>query len=86
MFHRRTAVSQLSHGQCWGALGIHAEHIKAWLHGAKKEEDPENGANHTGAGKLWSEFVELCTSVWATGTIPKQMSWVVMVLIPKGGG
>jgi hypothetical protein len=42
--------------------------------------------NHTGAGKLWREFVELCTSVWVTGTIPQQMSWVVTVLIPKGGG
>ncbi len=29
--------------------------------------------------------MELCTSVWATGTIPQQMSWVVTVLIPKGG-
>ncbi len=25
------AVSQLSHGRCWGASGIRAEHIKAWL-------------------------------------------------------
>ncbi len=82
----RTAVIQLSHGRCGGASGICAEHIKAWLRRAKKEEDPENGANHTGAGKSWSEFVELCTSVWVTGTIPQQMSWVVTVLISKGGG
>jgi hypothetical protein len=82
----RTAVSQLSHGRCGGASEIRAEHIKAWLHGAKKEEDPEIGANHVGAGKSWGEFVGLCSSVWATGTIPQQMSWVVMVLIPKGGG
>ncbi len=81
-----TAVSQLSHGRCGGALGIHAEHIKAWLHGAKKEEDPETGTNHVGAGKTWDEFVELCSSVWVTGTIPQQMCWVVTVLIPKGGG
>ena len=39
--------------------------------GAKKEEDPEKGVNHTGAGKSWSEFVELCSSVWVTGTIPQ---------------
>ena len=82
----RTAVSQLSHNQCGGASGIWAEHIKAWLRGAKKEEDPETGANHTGAGKLWGEYVELCTSVWATGTIPQQMSWVVMVSILKERG
>jgi hypothetical protein len=78
----QTAVSQLSHGQCGGALGICAEHIKAWLHGAKKAEDPENGINHVREGKTWDEFIELCLSVWATGTIPQQMCWVVTVL-PK---
>ena len=82
----RTAVSQLSHGRCGGASGIRAEHIKAWLRGAKKGEDPENGINHVGAGKTWDEFVELCSSVWVTGTIPQQMCWVVTVLILKGGG
>jgi hypothetical protein len=59
---------------------------KAWLCRAKKEEDPEKGANHIGAGKSWREFAKICTSVWATGTIPQQMCWVVTVLIPKGGG
>ena len=82
----RTAVSQLSHSQCGGASGIRAEHIKAWLRGAKKAEDPENGINHVKEGKTWDEFVKLCSSVWATGTIPQQMCWVVTVLIPKGGG
>ena len=47
----RTAVSQLSHSRCRGASGICAEHIKAWLRGAKMEADPEMGGNHTGAGK-----------------------------------
>ncbi len=82
----RIAVSQLSHGRCGGASGIRAEHIKAWLRGAKREEDPKTAAAHIGAGKSWREFVGLCTSVWATGTIPQQLSWVVTVLIPKGGG
>ena len=82
----RTAVSQLSHGRCGGASGIRAKHIKEWLRRAKKEEDPENEATHIGAGKLWREFVEICTSVLATGNIPQQLCWVVMVLIPKGGG
>ncbi len=74
-----TAVSQLSHGRCRGASGIRTEHIKAWLCGAKKAEDPENGTNHAGAGKTWDEFVELCLSIWVTGTIPQQMCWVVTV-------
>ena len=50
-----TAVSQLSHGRCGGASGIRTEHIKTWLHGAKKAEDPENGANHIGARKSWDK-------------------------------
>ncbi len=81
----RTAVSQLSHDRYGGASGICAEHIKVWLCGAKKAEDPENGANHVGAGKTWNEFVKLCSSIWATGPIPQQMCWVVTVFIPKGG-
>ena len=81
-----TAVSQLSHGRCGGASGIRAEHIKAWLHGAKLAEDPEKVINYVGEGKTWDEFVELCSSIWATGTVPQQMCWVVTVLIPKGGG
>jgi hypothetical protein len=82
----RAVVSLLSHGRCGGALGIRAEHIKAWLRGAKKEEDPETAASHVGAGKTWHEFVCLCSSIWNTGIIPQQMCWVITVLIPKGGG
>jgi hypothetical protein len=77
------AVSLLSHGRCGGALGIRAEHIKAWLRGAKKEEDPETAASHVGAGKTWHKFVCLCSSIWNTGAIPQQMCWVI---IPEGGG
>jgi hypothetical protein len=46
-------VSLLSHGRCGGASEIRAEHIKVWLRGAKKEEDPETAASHIGAGKTW---------------------------------
>ncbi len=69
----RTVVSQLSHGRCGGASGIRAEHIKAWLRGAKKEEDPDTAATNIGAGKSWREFVGLCTSVWTSGIIPPQL-------------
>jgi hypothetical protein len=79
-------ISLLSHRQCRGASGIRAEHIKAWLRGVKKEEDPETAASHVGAGKTWHEFVHFCTSVWNTGAIPQQMCWVITVLNPKGGG
>jgi hypothetical protein len=82
----RAAVSLLSHGSYKGSLGIRAEHIKAWLRGEMKEEDPETAASHVGAGKMWHEFVCLCSSIWNIGAIPQQMSWVITVLIPKGGG
>ncbi len=82
----RAAVSLLGRGRCGGAWRIQAEHIKAWLRGAKKEEDPETAASHIRAGKTWHEFVHLCTSIWNTGTILQQMCWVITVLIPKGGG
>jgi hypothetical protein len=81
----RAAVMEMSNGRCGGASGIKAEHIKAWLRGAKKEEDPETSGENAGAGMTWRKFVGLCTSVWRTGTIPQQMCWVITVLIPKGG-
>jgi hypothetical protein len=67
----QTEVFLLSHGRSGGASGIRAEHIKAWLQGAKKEGDPETAASHVGAGKMWHEFVCLCSFVWTTGTIPQ---------------
>jgi hypothetical protein len=82
----RATVSLLSHGRCGGTSGIQAEHIKAWLRGAKKEEDLVTAASHVGAGKTWHKFVCLCTSVWNTGAIPQKVCWVITVLIPKGGG
>ena len=53
----QAAVSQMTQGRAPGALGICAEHIKAWLHGAKKEEDPETRANHINAKKTWSSLL-----------------------------
>jgi hypothetical protein len=80
------AVMEMSNGRCGGASGIKAEHLKSWLHGAKREEDPETAEASAGAGKTWRKFVGLCTSVWRTGAIPQQMCWVITVLIPKWGG
>jgi hypothetical protein len=82
----QAVVSLLSHGQCGGASGIQAEHIEAWLWGAKKDEDLETATPHVGAGKTWHKFFPLCSSIWNTGAIPQQMSWVITVLILKGAG
>ena len=60
------AVMEMSNGRCGGASGIQAEHLKSWLRGAKREEDPETAGTSAGAGKIWSKFAGLCTSVWRT--------------------
>jgi hypothetical protein len=30
--------------------------------------------------------MQLVNVVWETGTIPQQLGWIIVVLIPKGGG
>ena len=37
-------------------------------------------------GNTWRIFVRLIQSIWDTGTVPRQMVWMVVVLLPKGGG
>ena len=49
----RTAVMELSNGRYAGASGIKAEHLKSWLRGAKREEDPETAGANAGAGETW---------------------------------
>ncbi len=39
-----------------------------------------------GAGDRWRRFVSLIQATWESGTVPTQMSWVVIVLLLKGGG
>jgi hypothetical protein len=37
----RHVAGELTNGQAAGASGMHAEHVKEWLHGVQWEEDPE---------------------------------------------
>ena len=64
---------------------MRAEHVKAWLSDMRREEDPKNqGAN--GAGDNWHLFLRLVQAAWTHGVIPRQLLWIIVVLIPKGGG
>ena len=36
--------------------------------------------------KEWNVFIALIQTIWEKGEIPQQMSWMTVVLIPKGGG
>jgi hypothetical protein len=64
---------------------MRAEHVKEWLQGVRREEDPEQNG-YEGAGDPWRLLMKLVTAVWETGTIPQQLGWIIVVLIPKGGG
>ncbi len=81
----RIAAGGLTNGRAGGASGMRAKHVKAWLPGALAEENPESQGNE-GKGENWKLFVELVQAVWTHGTIPRQLLWSIVVLIPKGGG
>ena len=82
---REAVKKRLKNGRAGGASFIRAENIKEWLRGMEDEEDPEK-EGHEGAGDRWRQFVRLIQSIWRTGSIPQQMMWIIVVLIPKGGG
>ena len=86
----RMVVGKLRNGRAGGATGMKAEHIKVWLDTIQREEkaaraNPGREAD-PGAGRKWKIFVELIQAVWERGEIPEQMSWMIVVLLPKGGG
>jgi hypothetical protein len=76
-------VAKLWNGRTVGATGMKAEHLKEWLHGVRCEE-AEDGVE--GAGDCWRLFVSLIQATWESGTVPTQVSWVVIVFLPKGEG
>ena len=80
----REVVMELRNGRSGGASKIRAEHIKGWLRGMlDKEKTPEG---NEGKGGKWLAFVKLIQAIWKHGHIPQQMMWIIIVLIPKGGG
>ena len=80
----RDVVRGLRNGRAGGTRGIWAETIKGWLRGMEREEWEEEGK--AGAGDAWRMFLKLIERLWETGCIPQQMLWMVIVLLPKGGG
>ncbi len=79
----REVVGKLWNGCAAGETGMQAEHLKEWLHGIKREEAVDGVE---GAGDRWRLFAALMQATWESGTVPTQMSWMVIVLLPKGGG
>jgi hypothetical protein len=61
---------------------MHAEHFKEWLLGVVEEE--EKGMEEM--GDRWWLFTKLAQFIWEYGYIPEQMTWILIILLPKGGG
>ena len=59
---------------------MRAEDLKQWLVGIQQEEE----MGTVGTGDSWRLLVQIIQSMWESGTIPTQLSWVPLVLIPKG--
>ena len=79
----RAVVGSLQNGHAAGTMGMKTKHLKEWLVDVKREE-AEEGVE--GIGDRWRMFVQLLQAVWESGTIPTQMTWMIIILLPKGGG
>jgi hypothetical protein len=82
----REVAQELTNGRAPGALGMHAKDVKCWLHRMRLKENPESGTGNENAGNNWRLVLKLAQAVWDHGDIPPQLLWVIVVLIPKGGG
>ncbi len=82
----RDAAWDLSSGHTGGASKMHAEDIRRWLRGIALEEVPKKGPNNIGEGDNWRLLIGLIQAIWTQGEIPQQLTWVIVVLLPKGGG
>jgi hypothetical protein len=81
----RLATSKLSKGRAVGASGMRTKQVKDWLRGIQQEEDPKSqGAPRDGDN--WRLFAHFVQAAWTYGIVPCQLLWIIVVLIPKGGG
>jgi hypothetical protein len=79
----REVVRELWDGRAAGAMGLQAEHIKVWLQDVVQEEKEQS---IVGRGNKWCIFVKLMQTIWERGCMPEQMTWEIIILLPKGGG
>ncbi len=82
----RDAAWDLPIGCAGGVSKMHAEDIKQWLRGITLKEDPKKRPNNVGEGNNWLLLVGLIQVIWTQGKITQQLTWVIVVLLPKGGG
>ena len=69
------AVRVFKGGRVGDPSGMRAEDLKGWCQEAKREKDPE--------GRRWYIVVRLVQVMFRDGTVPEEIAWAIMVLIPK---
>jgi hypothetical protein len=79
----QAVVRELQNRRAAGVTGLQAEHIKVWLTNVVRKEEEQS--NIRLGHKRWV-FVKLMQAIWEHGSVPKQMRWETIVLLPKGGG
>jgi hypothetical protein len=72
------AVDRMKVRKAPGPSGLRAEHLKEWQAAAIRGANPDS--------KRWETFVQLVQHVFESGEVPQELSWSVLVLIPKGSG
>jgi hypothetical protein len=65
-----------------GATGLQSEHMMVWLSDTVHKEEEEKDI---GLGYKWGIFVKMMQAIWEYGSIPKQMRWEIIILLPIGG-
>jgi hypothetical protein len=75
------AVRNLKNGKAPGHSGIHAEHLKELLKQATREQEATDDERNG-----WEQLCHTIQEIFATGIIPREMTWSILVLIPKPSG
>jgi hypothetical protein len=76
----REVVRELRNGRAAGATGLQAEHIKVCLQDIVQEEKEQSVV---GRSDKWCIFVKLMQTIWERGCVPEQMTWEIILLLPK---
>ena len=72
------AVRKIRSDRARGPSGMKAEHLKAWLHAANREKEPDI--------ETWDKVVSIIQVAFWEGYIPEALIWTTMVLITMRSG
>jgi hypothetical protein len=71
-------VGQINNGRSPGPTGMRPNDLKEWCEEARRDENPDT--------TKWDKVVALVQYIFETGRLPTQLTWCVLVAIPKPSG